>query len=342
VTAGLVVPESRRDGRRIVSIGWLCAVVAVAAPLALDLRGQLWGDVRVDLSTTTTRMLSIGLAVLFAVALSRRLGGRTLLPVVLVAGYGAASILTDWPTLVAGGAAGLAVLSAALALMLTMPARTVGRAILETMIAGAVATVGGLGVAGVDAGLHENRFAAVVLLVTLFGAFVMVFRLGAGFHGLGRRGYVVAAGATTLLVISLLYGAAFSRWGSHDLVGALDTVRDLTRDHLYAVPHPIEALLGVPALCWGSFMRARRRQGWWVCAFGAAFTAPSTTRFVVSGVPASTSLASIGYTLALGFALAWLVIRIDQRLTGSRGRRARRIEESDALRPEPTRFAPLR
>ena len=32
--------------------------------------------------------------------------------------------------------------------------------------------------------------------------------------------------------------------------------------------------LGVPALVWGTHMRARRRQGWWVCAFGVGATAP--------------------------------------------------------------------
>ena len=33
-------------------------------------------------------------------------------------------------------------------------------------------------------------------------------------------------------------------------------------------PAADQALVGVPALVWGCHMRARRRQGWWVCAFG--------------------------------------------------------------------------
>jgi len=338
VAAELVAPDSRRTG---LTIAWILAVAVVAVPLALNLRGHLWDSVHVDLSMRVTRILATALAVLLVTALSRRLGGRALLPVLLVILYGAALILTDWHTLAAGGAVGLAALSAALAIMLTVPAPTFGRAVLETVFAGVIATVGGLGVAGVDAGLRQGRFGAMVLFTTVLGAFVMVYRLGAGFHGLGRRGYVVAGGAAGLLLISIFYGWAFSRWGSQDLVDGVDTLRDHIRHYIYAVPHPIEAILGVPALCWGVFMRARRRQGWWVCAFGAAVTAPSATRFVVSGVPIQSALVSIAYTLVIGFALAWLVIRVDQRLTGSRGRRARRVEEADALRPEPSRFSPL-
>src|SRR3954452_12070226 len=43
--------------------------------------------------------------------------------------------------------------------------------------------------------------------------------------------------------------------------------RPWSRNHLGAFPRPIEAVLGVPALAWGCHMRARRRQGWWLCAF---------------------------------------------------------------------------
>ena len=39
-------------------------------------------------------------------------------------------------------------------------------------------------------------------------------------------------------------------------------------------------MLGVPALAWGVHMRARRRQGWWVCAFGVAATVPVANSLV--------------------------------------------------------------
>ena len=77
-----------------------------------------------------------------------------------------------------------------------------------------------------------------------------------------------------LLALTLAYAELLRRYGSPGVVdGLLDGVH-WSRDHLGAFPRPIEAVLGVPALAWGCHMRARRRQGWWVCAFGVAATAP--------------------------------------------------------------------
>ncbi|WP_158648103.1 hypothetical protein [Nocardioides houyundeii] len=100
-------------------------------------------------------------------------------------------------------------------------------------------------------------------------------------------------------------------------------------------------LLGVPALAWGVHMRARRRQGWWVCTFGAAAMLPVAqglvdldTSYVEGGLQAA-------YGVGLGLLVGFLVIRLDLLLTGSRGRRARAVEEQHALRPEPSRFSSL-
>jgi len=322
--------------RRVATIaaGWLGGAAVCAAYLLAGLF--------IDLPTWSSRLAAVILAALYATALSLRLGGRAVLPGVLALAYGAAAILSAWQTLLAGAAVGTAVLAAALAIMGTVPAPTTVRAIRETLVACAVATTGGLACRGFEAGIHPDRFDPVVLGVTLLGSFVIVYRLGAGFHGLGRRGYAVAATATVLLALALAYTAAFGRWGNPAIVDALDDMRVFVRDHLHGVPHPIEVILGVPALCWGIFMRARRRQGWWVCAFGAAFTAPSAGRFLVLGVPTSTALISFAYTIVLGFALAWVVIRVDRTFTGGGGRRARRDEAADAHRPEPGRFEALR
>ena len=57
------------------------------------------------------------------------------------------------------------------------------------------------------------------------------------------------------------------------------------------------------------------------------------------------ALADLGlvelYSLLLGLAIGYVVIRIDLRLTGSRGARGRRAEVAAALRPEPRRTASL-
>lgn len=187
-----------------------------------------------------------------------------------------------------------------------------------------------------------DRFGYVVFGLALAAAFGLVYRLGAGLHGLGRRGYVVAGGAVLMLVITLAYSEAIAQWGSRDLVGIVDDIRDGTRSTFGAVPHPIVALLGYPALVWGVFMRARRRQGWWVCAFGVAATAPAATRLMATDLDAGLLALGAFYSLVVGLVLGYLVIRGEQSFTGTHGRRARRDEEAEAHRPEPRRTQPLR
>ncbi len=98
--------------------------------------------------------------------------------------------------------------------------------------------------------------------------------------------------------------------------------------------------LGVPALAWGVSMRDRRRQGWWVCAFGAAATATATTRLLdVTPISWSIGLAAV-YSIALGLVVGYVVLRLERLLFGSRGRRARQQEQIDH-RPEPPRLWPL-
>jgi hypothetical protein len=196
-------------------------------------------------------------------------------------------------------------------------------------------------VAGFHSDLRPVRFGYVVLAGALLTALVLVYRLGAGLHGLGRRGYLLAGGALLLLAFALAYSAALGRWGSPELVGQVEDFRAMVRSHLHAVPHPIEALLGVPALAWGVFMRARRRQGWWVCAFGAAATAPATTRFLEFAVPTRATVLAAVYSLVVGLVIGYVVIRIEQSFTGTHGRRARRTEEAGAHRPEPGRMHAL-
>ena len=57
-----------------------------------------------------------------------------------------------------------------------------------------------------------------------------------------------------------------------------------SRENLGAVPRPMQVLVGIPALVWGCHMRARRRQGWWVCAFGIAATS-SVAGILVNPAP---------------------------------------------------------
>jgi hypothetical protein len=301
--------------------------------------------VSADVPTLVGEVSGGTLSTALALGLAVRTGGRPILVALLTATIASSAYATDWEPLLAGSAVGTGVVAATLGVMATTPAATFGRAIREVLVATAIGWVGALGVVayGDRARLDVDlvRFGYAVLGLSLVGAIALVYRLGAGLHGLGRRGYILAGGAVLILAIALAYSEAIAQWGSRDLVGTIDEFRNSTKDALRAVPHPIMALLGYPALVWGVFMRARRRQGWWVCAFGVAATSPTATRLVAQEVDPTSVVLGAVYSLVAGVALGYVVIRIEQSLTGTHGRRARRDEEAEAHRPEPPRFEPL-
>jgi hypothetical protein len=324
--------------RRTLRALWVVVLLAAAA-----------GIVAVRVSSGTPDLVrevcGVVLSTALALGLAVRTGGRPLWAGGLTAVITTAAFATGWEPLLDGSAVGTGVLAATLGVMATIPAATFGKAIREALIATAIGWVGALGVVAYGPGARLDvdlvRFGYAVLGISLVGAIALVYRLGAGLHGLGRRGYVVAGGAVLMLAIALAYSEAIAQWGSRDLVGTIDDFRDSTRDALRAVPHPIMALLGYPALVWGVFMRARRRQGWWVCAFGVAVTSPSATRLAAQELNATSVVLGALYSVIAGVALGYVVIRIEQSLTGTHGRRARRDEEAEAHRPEPDRFDPL-
>ncbi|HEY6934199.1 MAG TPA: hypothetical protein VI452_12455 [Marmoricola sp.] len=281
------------------------------------------------------------LAELVVTGLAVRSGGRPLLPGLLTAAGAGAAVATGQPLLLGASAVVTAVAGAVLAVVATTPAATFLRTVREVLLALGIAALAALAVAGFAVPLGVVRLGYVVLGLALLGSLALVYSLGAGLHGLGRRGKVLVVAALLLLVVALAYTQALAHWGSPGLVHAVDRLRNGTRATLHAVPHPIEVLVGIPALAWGVFMRARRRQGWWVTAFGAAFTAPVATRLVDPGVALSTTLLSEGYSLLGGLLVGYLVVRAEQVLAGSHGRRARRHEEAGAHRPEPGRTAAL-
>jgi hypothetical protein len=174
--------------------------------------------------------------------------------------------------------------------------------------------------------------------------FTLVYRLGAGLHGLGRRGVFIVAFGAAVLLVTLLYAEMLRRYGTPDLVSTLLDGVHWSRDHLGAFPRPIETVLGVPALVWGTHMRARRRQGWWVCAFGVAGTAAVSDALVNPAISVTECALSVVYGLVVGLLIGYVVVRVDLALTGSGGgrravgRTGRRAEEAErAVRPEPKR-----
>lgn len=278
---------------------------------------------------------------LFSVGLAARTGGRPFVTGALALTLSGAAVLTATPVLLAAATVATAVVAAILAVMSTKPAAGMARVTGEVLVATAVAVVGAFAARAYGAQVSLERTEYLVLGLALLGALVLVYRLGAGWHGLGRRGLLMILTGLVLLAVVLAYTEALAHWGSPELIEALGTSEQATRELLGGVPRPVEVLLGFPALAWGISTRARRRQGWWVCSFGAAGLAAVTVGLLDLGLGLAEAGASLGYSLLLGLLLGYVLIRADLFLTGARGRRARRLEEAAAHRPEPGRLQPL-
>lgn len=322
----------RTSGRTKVAIALVVVLLAVAALVAAMVPvGPGW----------MPGVASVAVAATYTWALAARTGGRPVAFGALALVLGVLVLLLDEPALRTGAAVLTCMVSAVLAVMATVPARTFLRAAREVGLALLVAAVGALATVGFEPRIAVVRFEYVTLGLALVGAFLVVHRLGAGLHGLGRRGIVAVLIGSLLLALTLAYAELLRRYGTPGLVTSLlDGVR-WSRDNLGAFPRPIETLLGVPALAWGCHLRARRRQGWWVCAFGVCATAPVANALANPAISLLECTLSVGYGAVVGLLIGYVVIRIDLALTGPRGRRSRRAEAAAAGRPEPSRTSAL-
>jgi hypothetical protein len=290
---------------------------------------------------------------------SARSGGRPFVFTGLAVAAGVVVLAVDHAWLRSGAAVMTAAISAVLAVMSTVPARRSLAAVREASTAVVLAAVGAVAVLGWEPSVSVPRFQYAVLVLALVGAFALVYRLGAGLHGLGGRGLVVVVLGAVMLAATLLYAEMIRRYGAHGVVHDMGTGTTWLRHHAHGYPRPVEAFLGIPALVWGTHMRTRRRQGWWVCAFGVAATAPVASTLVNTQLGVLTDLVSLGYALVVGCVIGLIVIRLDVLLTGSpRGSRrggvpritgpslvgrraAREADDTSAVSPEPLRTQAL-
>lgn len=274
----------------------------------------------------------------FTYALAARIGGRPILYGILALIFGGTVIMFEDGHFLRGGAAILtAMVTGVLAVMGTVPAVTFPKAARETMIAVGLSCVGALAVVGYEPRPNLDRFEYVALGLSLALGLLLVYRLGAGLHGLGTRGLVVVMIGSVMLGIGVAYAELLRRYGTPVAVDQLYDAVGWTRRNLGAVPRPIMVFLGIPALVWGCHMRARRRQGWWVCAFGVAGTTAIACALINPAASLAEASLTIAYSVVAGLAFGYAVIRIDLAFTGSRSTRARREEEATAVRPEPVR-----
>jgi hypothetical protein len=203
-----------------------------------------------------------------------------------------------------------------------------------------IAASGAVAVAGYDAAVVSDRFNLLVLGLSLLAAIGLVWQLGAGLHGLGRRGLVLILGGAVLVTGLLVYSTALREYRSASLVSSVESAAVAIRDRIGGVPRPVEALIGFPALIWGVATRASRRQGWWMCAFGVLGTATVTTSLAAPLVDPEQALWSTVWSALLGGVLGLLLRRADVAFTG-RGRRANRDPFDAFVRPEPARTRSL-
>jgi len=209
------------------------------------------------------------------------------------------------------------------------------------LVAAGLSVLGGFAVVGFRPSISVERFDYGSLALAIGLGFALVYRLGAGWHGLGRRGLAAVVCGTVALAVSVVYAELLRQYGSAGVIDQVFAGARWSRETFGAAPRPLQVLIGWPALVWGCHMRARRRQGWWVCVFGCAATvsvAGTLTNPATGWIEAGLIVA---YSLGLGMIIGFILIRIDLMLTGSRGSRARRAEELTAVRPEPKRLYPL-
>ena len=326
--AGAAVSAVLHDLRVWMAVLAVTVTVLLSARMAAEMP-QVVQDGAVLTSTTA-----------LAVWLTVRAGGSAYLGGALALVVGGAAVATREPVLLVGAAVATATVAATLGLLATAPAPRLSDVAREYLLAIGIALVGGLTAAGYEAPLSTVRAYYLVVGLSLLGTFALVYKLGAGLHGLGRRGVLMIVSGTLLLFVVLAYTYALSHWGSEGLRTAVDDLDRAVRGAVGAVPRPGQFLLGFPALAWGVSQRARRRQGWWFCAFGAVGLA-SVTISVIGGTSLGEGLLSVLYAGVIGLLLGFAVIRADAYLTGTRGRRARLAEEAAAHRPEPPRLTPL-
>lgn len=327
-------PPPRRSWARPgkVAAGLTATLVGLALAVAAAVGvGPSWCDQAAAAVLSTTIVSS----------LAARTGGRTWIFGGLALVVAVTTVVSDSGVLRAGAAALTAVATGVLAVMLTVPAPRFRLAVREVGVATAVSVVGALAVVGFRPTVATDAFDYVALGLAFALTLVLVYRLAAGFNSLGRRGLIVVIGGAVAVVVVIAYAELLRRYGPP---GLLDRVFDAVRwhrEHMGAVPRPTVLFIGAPALVWGTHMRARRRQGWWVTAFGVCLTVSFATVLMNPETGWLEAALILFYSLPPGLLLGYIAIRLDLALTGPRGRRARRDEEARAVRPEAGRFHAL-
>ncbi len=319
---------------RLLPSAWVAVVGIAAAALACAVVpvGPTW----------LPQAGAVVVSTAYAAALAARTGGRPVVFGALTLAVALAAVMVDLAWLRTGAAVGTSSLAAVLAVMATVPAPRVVLVVRECVLALLLAAVGAFATVAYAPTVELTRFEYVSLGLAVAGALGLVYRLGAGLHGLGTRGAIAVVVGGAVLIATLLYAELLRRYGSPGIVDTTLGWVTWSREHLGAFPRPVETVVGIPALAWGCHMRSRRRQGWWLCAFGTAATASTAAALVNPGVSLAETGLSVLYGLVVGLLVALVLIRLDLSVTGDTGPRRRAAgTTSRGPRPEPSRSAAL-
>ena len=339
--------RTRSRGRILVGMWLALASLLLVAGLAAALThfidlGEMLG---VALPGWTPQVGAATVTTVMCALLAHRVGGHTQAAVVFASGVTAAALLLHWSWLMGGAAALTAFAATVLGVLSTRPAQHPVRVVAEYAMAILVAMAGAVAVAAYGAPVRPSMLGHVVVLTSVVATLWVAYRLGGGFHGLGKRGALVIVFAVLVLAAGMVYGEALRRWGTPGLIESVEAARDAVVHGIGAVPRPLELFIGFPALVWGLATRSRLRQGWWVCAFGALGTAGVATSLSSPGTQLGQGLLSTAYSVGVGLVLGFLVWWVDRLLTGTRGgkraRAARGAERAMPTRPEPGRTRAL-
>lgn len=314
----------------------LAIIVAAAGNTAAVLAAP--AVVAVDAPHWLPRLAAGVLLVVLGIALTIRVGGHLRIWIPIAAGLALSAVTIQASSLITSAAGLTAVLAAVLAVMITRPAVTAVEVLREVFFSMTVAVAGMVGVAAWGAHVNPSRFGLVTLAAALGLAITIVWKLGAGLHGLGRVHLAVIVATATLVVAVVIYAAFVRAHGSADLVEAIKNFILWMRRTIGGVPRPLELLIGFPALVVGVSMRSRQREGWWVEVFAVIGTALITAALVSSAAYPSYVLISLAYSavpgLALGFVLRYILV-------GPPTTRSSRAVERP-VRDEPGRFDGLK
>ncbi|GGF48487.1 hypothetical protein GCM10011519_23130 [Marmoricola endophyticus] len=302
-----------RRTRAALLVPWVLVVVAALAVLVADRVATLPGPV----STGGVRTAAVVLTAACAAALAHRAGGRPFATTVVVGVLAVVAVVWQEDSLLAGLSVLTAVLAGAFAVAVTEPAAGAVAAVREAVLALVVASGGALGVAAYTARLDPSRLRLAALAAALVVVLLLADHLGPGLAGLGTLARAALLVGLLVGVGAVAYGEALGRWGSAGLIDLVADTRRTVQDVAYAVPVPLPALLGVPALVYGTWLRGRARQGWWVCAFGVGATVPVAAALADPRLEMARAVLGLGYSALIGLLIGLLVVRVDRWLTHS-------------------------